>query len=952
MSVRAHFTAEASDITISGTDPNVVWAASGEQCLRLGVHDGAGTTTTVGVTTNGTTDQMYQAGIWITDQAPPKTSPWPRQLQEDTDFFLHKIYGYETQSNANAYFSWKVGFLQYTPGAGDVHTDYTYHQLTSGTDETNWPGWVISDEEMGSDIASQDPMGGIVYGVGGSHLLDIHSGIDVAEGDRVVVEWGAQNSLNAKSLGFEYGAKTDDPNNISAGVDIAFSSEITIPINFPEKYQNAWGLAHEIECPFGSGIDFADINISQPWLITDWGDSNRTVARRGADEIVQQMWTKQDDEYFYASVHAIVDGCIQDSDHAYLFFCGSNNWFAAKVPDHDDYCISIDINGRESQTDDPSVFTEGGNSETGPRLWRGAQGHPEADVFPYGWNEAHWHTGATGFEPRGAEFHALDNNRVEATFSGIDGPVSGYTEAGLTFYPYQHLTDGCQIVGNEVHNLSVGKSGYVASGDSRQDVGVEMDWVVSGFPVSGGSALLARVDPLSLDANYTYYEAEWKVTGTGEFDVFLEKQVSGVETDLISGVVSGVAIGEEVHCRFLVEDNSEGNVDLTLYWNGIVMLQYTDSGVDKITASGYQGFELYEPIASIDNFHVGDPTRYTNQFLEEGVDFRFAAETAGSTTCPDPNDSDLSTVGKSARTTFKIKKSVINNWDGYSNIGFMMNSACDVKSQGNILFPPSLGVRLDKPHWNYPGIEYYLTDNKTASSSASAGSEMDLRPLMAAHLHAPQVIIEGASDGLATAEAALTILTTISLAATSDGTSTAEADLAAELALSVDAAGEAAASAAAQADRNALGDAAGLSTVAGILSTQADVTLVATSDGTSTADGDLAAELALSVQADGLGSADASASADLRTIGDSAGIATTAAVLSSDEQEELAGTSDGTSTATADMAAELALSVDVSGEAAASATAQADRNALGDSAGLSTADSTLTTTATTPLFAT
>jgi hypothetical protein len=149
MSVRAHFTNEFSDITISGaSDSNVTLPAGGVNTYRLGAHLAASGTNTVSITGGNTQNQIYQAGIWITDTAPTEVS-----FPEGIGGTSWATFGSEDAQNANGYFVWKIGHLHWTPGSGDIHGNYTYHLVTSGNvpdaGAVVWSGWVGSPIEVG-----------------------------------------------------------------------------------------------------------------------------------------------------------------------------------------------------------------------------------------------------------------------------------------------------------------------------------------------------------------------------------------------------------------------------------------------------------------------------------------------------------------------------------------------------------------------------------------------------------------------------------------------------------------------------------------------------------------------------------------------------------------------------------------------------------------------------------
>ncbi len=114
-----------------------------------------------------------------------------------------------------------------------------------------------------------------------------------------------------------------------------------------------------------------------------------------------------------------------------------------------------------------------------------------------------------------------------------------------------------------------------------------------------------------------------------------------------------------------------------------------------------------------------------------------ASETGGTTTAPDPNTDDVSTVSKCHRCTFKIKKRRLYGWNGYAQLAFIVSMQCDVQGNGSTYFPYALGNQLDKPGWVSVGENVRYNQNRTASSSATDGSDMSTQPLMAAHINEP-----------------------------------------------------------------------------------------------------------------------------------------------------------------------------------------------------------------------
>ena len=107
----------------------------------------------------------------------------------------------------------------------------------------------------------------------------------------------------------------------------------------------------------------------------------------------------------------------------------------------------------------------------------------------------------------------------------------------------------------------------------------------------------------------------------------------------------------------------------------------------------------------------------------DGVDWR-AGGPGATSTAPNPGGASAG-----AYSEFKIKKSTLNNWDGYTPLGVIVVMQCDVQAEGSTMFPSLLGVQIDKKDWPWPGLDYQPTDLKTSSTQTSL-DEMDLRTNM------------------------------------------------------------------------------------------------------------------------------------------------------------------------------------------------------------------------------
>ena len=118
----------------------------------------------------------------------------------------------------------------------------------------------------------------------------------------------------------------------------------------------------------------------------------------------------------------------------------------------------------------------------------------------------------------------------------------------------------------------------------------------------------------------------------------------------------------------------------------------------------------------------------------EGTDFRMGGPGA-TATAPAPTGASIG----GAYSEFKISKAKLNNWNGTDHMGFICLMQCDVQADGFSSFPSSLGSRSDKNDWPWTGIYYSTADGKNASTKTPDKDELDLRPLMAAHAHAPEV---------------------------------------------------------------------------------------------------------------------------------------------------------------------------------------------------------------------
>jgi hypothetical protein len=113
---------------------------------------------------------------------------------------------------------------------------------------------------------------------------------------------------------------------------------------------------------------------------------------------------------------------------------------------------------------------------------------------------------------------------------------------------------------------------------------------------------------------------------------------------------------------------------------------------------------------------------------QDGVDWRFKGPGATST-APNPGGNPAG-----AYSELQIKQSSLNNWNGIDDLGVMVSLQCDVQGNGVTLFPPLLGIQIDKSDWPWMGIIYAPNDAATASSKISKDL-LDLRSINAAHGH-------------------------------------------------------------------------------------------------------------------------------------------------------------------------------------------------------------------------
>ncbi|MEE8598211.1 MAG: hypothetical protein V3S69_01600, partial [Dehalococcoidales bacterium] len=115
-----------------------------------------------------------------------------------------------------------------------------------------------------------------------------------------------------------------------------------------------------------------------------------------------------------------------------------------------------------------------------------------------------------------------------------------------------------------------------------------------------------------------------------------------------------------------------------------------------------------------------------NTFVE-GTDFRMGGPGA-STTAPHPSGPGGS------YSEFKISKAKLNNWNGFSKIGILINLQCDIQGNGHTMFPTSLGNQMDKLDWFFAGGLYEIGDQFT-SSGALTVETIDTRAIMMQHGH-------------------------------------------------------------------------------------------------------------------------------------------------------------------------------------------------------------------------
>jgi hypothetical protein len=862
MAIVGHFTPDTSDITITppSSAPDTVNDQGGGHVTYVLGENTSANNTTISFTPTGTANDIYRCGSFVTTPAPPNRSGITRQFTTTTDFFVHRIYGYESASNVNAYFCFRIGRLKYTPGTGDVETDHTYEAISNG--------WVVVTDELGTGAASQDQYGsGPGVGSGGSELIPVNSAREILEDDRLMVEWGIKvTSTQTSQVHFEFGGLGDQYTNAASGVSLAYGSEIVVPMNFTEEYDGHWGPSQEITATRGSEISWANIAAARTYQSADWSDASRYVTRRSSgSNITAQMWAKTDDEFLYVMANNIIDGCIQASDHHRIYICSGASANNVEIPQGSSYEFSIDINGKESQTDNPSAISEGGGTEDGPRILRG---DADGTSFPYGWQEAIWHTGSASHTVRGAEFRAVDNAATDTdAFTNTDSTALPTHNA--KWVAYQYTVGTMEINTNSAKGLSAqtDEGGYRnTTATGLTDCAAEVDWAIAtadstwqgimlridtglggdhyefrfaaqnrkslsaAVADDGGSQTnettaannatasdmtLTPVTPAVDDAYYFGYssafpfmslniataatgtytlvweywdENSWELlpdliddtnsfgtTGTNDISwtvpsdwatttinaqgpyYYIRARVSAYTTGV--GAIGTQAWINEYNAEIRRFDSGSPTTlrqaavprigvetvrvraecygtQTKLYFNGRTMAEYNDAGGSGISNSGQSGIFMTNNNNSFDNWNfAAQDDNFPTEFWEEGVDFRMASETSGTTTAPDPNTDDVSTVSKSARCTFKIRKRRLNGWNGYQDVTFMINMQCDVQGQGNTTFPGALANQLDKPGWNYWGFNYGLTDQKTVSGSAASGSAMVMQPLMGGHIH-------------------------------------------------------------------------------------------------------------------------------------------------------------------------------------------------------------------------
>ena len=126
-------------------------------------------------------------------------------------------------------------------------------------------------------------------------------------------------------------------------------------------------------------------------------------------------------------------------------------------------------------------------------------------------------------------------------------------------------------------------------------------------------------------------------------------------------------------------------------------------------------------------YAAGPPATWTfssnSKVWEDGTDWR-AGGPGATSSAPNPGGSP-----SGAYSEFKISKSALNNWNGYTPLGMIILMQCDVQAEGSTMFPSLLGVQIDKKDWPWPGINYFPSDLKTSSTQTSL-DEIDVRSNM------------------------------------------------------------------------------------------------------------------------------------------------------------------------------------------------------------------------------
>lgn len=389
MSTIATFTNDTLSQTWSSSnksDSSYPQSADGGSITRKLGNPSSQSNSSVIYSSDGSAANVHM-GTWVTDPAPESVT-----LPNGCSFGLNNLCGYESSGLLNAYVAFKVSVVTESGGV------LSFNRTLTNWKTLNRGG---SNIELGTSAASSYPMGGASTSGGINTHAYTTAGDTIASGERIAVEIGITTSgRSGQNFRIEYGShgNTPDDATLSAGSQGTgpYGTEIILPINFSEAYQDAWGAHPEITVPWVSGTDTISwANTGTDWTAAKWTDTGaKRYVNRWNGSVNSQFWIFQDDDYLYMAINYIQDGCIQSSDHHKVFICAGSDWEDSLETDPDDWQFCRDITSGTSATRSPVLpSSQGDGNDDGEYVLQGLS----SATYPENWEIPSYASGTKTF---------------------------------------------------------------------------------------------------------------------------------------------------------------------------------------------------------------------------------------------------------------------------------------------------------------------------------------------------------------------------------------------------------------------------------------------------------------------------------------------------------------------------------------------------------------------------